>query len=482
MRIRRENTPLNDNTYVCGAHFEGLRRADGDSMPSLFPWTKPARRRQSSVSRAAAVPAAIDLPTERRMTAAASKAEVEASMFESQAAAAVDGCGEAVLHVDSAPVNEGRCPQTTPEERCAVLLERYLCVCRELSDERAKTRKLEADLEAAKQQCCRLEERLEKERFSFKSLAEKPKLLKFYSGLEEHDIKFIMSLMGDSARSACRHTVIDTEHFTGHKNIGRRRCLEPQDELLLTLCKCRHNFPEEDLANKFRIHQTTVSRIFTAWMETLDACFAEVPLWPDKATIQQHMPSTYLPQYANTRVIVDAAEIAIERPQNPDTQSETWSEYKQRNTVKFLLGVTPNGVPSFVSDCYGGRISDQELTKASGLLGKDAYGEERFLEGDAIMCDKGFDIDELLDGRGISLHRPPYLQGKQQLTEDELIVTRRIASLRIQVERAIERVKNYRILQFLPCGLCMASSRLVRVCVFLTTLRPPLVPPDGQDY
>ena len=70
------------------------------------------------------------------------------------------------------------------------------------------------------------------------------------------------------------------------------------------------------------------------------------------------MPGAFQNLYANRRVIIDTAEteIEIDRSSNPDTQSLTWSEYKSRNTAKFLLTVTPNGVPCFVSQCFGGRI------------------------------------------------------------------------------------------------------------------------------
>ena len=39
------------------------------------------------------------------------------------------------------------------------------------------------------------------------------------------------------------------------------------------------------------------------------------------------------------------------------------------------------------------------------------------------------------------------MRGKQQLSLEEEVETRAIASVRIHVERAIERIKNYRILQ-----------------------------------
>lgn len=186
------------------------------------------------------------------------------------------------------------------------------------------------------------------------------------------------------------------------------------------------------------------------------------------------------PRYSDTRVILDGAEIEIQQPQNLDAQSETWSEYKSRNTLKFLLGVTPNGVPSFVSQCFGGRISDKELTERSGIFEKTRYGQERFCFDDAIMADRGFDINSLLEKRGIKLNHPPFLKGRDQLSEEDVVETRRIASLRIHV-RAIERIKNYRILHVMPNNICPMASRLVRVCTFLTTLMPPLVPPPDDS-
>jgi hypothetical protein len=51
------------------------------------------------------------------------------------------------------------------------------------------------------------------------------------------------------------------------------------------------------------------------------------------------------------------------------------------------------------------------------------------------MADRGFDIMEDLAPRGVKLNIPPFLRGKSQLDQRELIETRRIASLRIHVER-----------------------------------------------
>ena len=62
------------------------------------------------------------------------------------------------------------------------------------------------------------------------------------------------------------------------------------------------------------------------------------------------------------------------------------------------------------------------------------------------MADKSFDIQDLLvPHRVIST----FLREKNQLSVEEEAETRRIASVRIHIERAIERVKNYHILQAL---------------------------------
>ena len=55
------------------------------------------------------------------------------------------------------------------------------------------------------------------------------------------------------------------------------------------------------------------------------------------------------------------------------------------------------------------------------------------------MADRGFTIDEELALIGVQLNIPPFLGGRDQLTEKELIET---VSLRIHVERYMEQLKN----------------------------------------
>ena len=48
-----------------------------------------------------------------------------------------------------------------------------------------------------------------------------------------------------------------------------QRAISPQNKFFLTLCRLRCGLMEQDLAYRFHISQSTVSRIFTAWVNFL---------------------------------------------------------------------------------------------------------------------------------------------------------------------------------------------------------------------
>ena len=117
-----------------------------------------------------------------------------------------------------------------------------------------------------------------------------------------------------------------------------------------------------------------------------------------------------------------------------------------------------------MSPLYVGSISDVELTRVSGFLTK--------LEnkpGISIMADRGFTIKDLLSKLGVELNIPPFLEGRQQLPVEEVQKGRKIASLRIHVERCIGRIKNFAILKgALPISMARLSNQIVCICGYLS--------------
>ena len=90
------------------------------------------------------------------------------------------------------------------------------------------------------------------------------------------------------------------------------------------------------------------------------------------------------------------------------------------------------------------------------------------------MADRGLDIATLLPN-GVALNIPPFWGSRDQLEPDEVLATRRIATHRSHVKRAIERIKNFRLTHFIPSVLCPLAEHIV-VCAFLTQFIEPLVP------
>ncbi len=96
------------------------------------------------------------------------------------------------------------------------------------------------------------------------------------------------------------------------------------------------------------------------------------------------------------------------------------------------------------------------------------------------MVDRGFNIGDFMLQRCAKLYMPPFTRkqdGKgKTLNQSEILKTRNIASFRIQLERAIARMKNFKILSktinfhFLP----LMYQTLVIVAVFCN-LMPPLL-------
>ncbi len=236
--------------------------------------------------------------------------------------------------------------------------------------------------------------------------------------------------------------------------------------------KLRHDFPEADLGQRFGVSQSTVSRIFSTWLVCLYYTFKEANISPSRL-VEKYMPKEFRDTFPTTRVIIDATEFPLEKPANPDVQASTWSNYKNRNTLKLLVGISPNGVITFLSSLYGGRISDKEITKRSGLL-------SLLQPGDSIMADRGFDIGSILP-EGTNVNIPPFLGGREQLEHSELVETRRIASVWIHVERALERIKNYNITRHFSASIAPLAEHIVFICAFLTVLQAPLVPPPSSE-
>lgn len=90
------------------------------------------------------------------------------------------------------------------------------------------------------------------------------------------------------------------------------------------------------------------------------------------------------------------------------------------------------------------------------------------------MADKGFLNQDLLKAKNAGLVIPPILGAKETFSKNEISLTHDIARLRIHVERAIRRVKEYHIFDgVIPLNLALSIYQKWTVCVILTNSRGP---------
>ena len=261
----------------------------------------------------------------------------------------------------------------------------------------------------------------------------------------------------------------NTEHTSEvHNKHGRPRSLSPEQELFMVLVRLRCGLLSVDIANRFGISQAQYSRIENTWLAFLYHRLRALPIWASHEHVQQTMPQSFRDAYPKNRVIIDCTEIYIEMPTSFRSQSATYSSYKNHNTAKGLIGISPAGYPSFISELYAGHTSDKQITKDCGIL--------CMLEpGDDLMADRGFDIeDDMPDG--VTLNIPPFLNGAPQLSVSDENETRRIAAVGVHVERAIQRIKCFRILKSVfPLSMASQLNKIWIVCSYLTLFHPPLI-------
>ena len=175
-------------------------------------------------------------------------------------------------------------------------------------------------------------------------------------------------------------------------------------------------------------------------------------------------------QYPNTTAILDAKAIKVQTPSSLLLQSQTYSSYKSTNTFKALLAISPASHVIFVSSLYTGSIFDNELMNRSRILGL-------LQQGDEIMADRGFTIEDSLTLLGVGLNIPPFLGIRKQMDVVEVVETQQITLLRIHVERAICRVKEYNILLagVMPTSLAGSANQIWIVYCLLKNLQNPII-------
>ena len=223
--------------------------------------------------------------------------------------------------------------------------------------------------------------------------------------------------------------------------------------------------------------KSTVSRHIITWVNYMYFKLGSVPIWPSKEQILDTMPNSFKKTYPSTRCIIDCTELFCQRPSSLTIQSSLHSSYKHHVTYKGLLGISPSGSITFISQLYEGSISDKEIVRKSGILNPKFWSP-----GDSIMADRGFTIAELLEPLNVELNIPAFLNGREQLFNTEVKESQCIASVRVHVEHAIMRIKKFRQLRNeIPLSIHGSINQIWTVTCLLCNFLPPLIQKNNEN-
>ena len=310
---------------------------------------------------------------------------------------------------------------------------------------------LKRELYATQEENKHLKEQLKQSKFGFDSIKDTNAKIFFFTGLQS--LQMVMWLLDIVKRST----------------LVLKGGLSWENHLLLVLMKVRLGLTNRDLAYRFGLPFSTVSKILRDWIPMLSSIVKPFIMWPSKDAVRANMPKCFKPKFRNCRCIIDCTDIFIERTHNLKARAETWSNYKHQNTMKYLIGITPAGAISFLSSGWGGRASDKVITLDSGFLGKLEHGDE-------ILADRGFLVREDLASVGATLRIPSFTKGKSQLPGSCVDTSRQLSRVRIHVERVIGQLKTFKILNtVIPISQVDMLDDILTICAGLTNLRGAVV-------
>ena len=254
--------------------------------------------------------------------------------------------------------------------------------------------------------------------------------------------------------------------------------LSLQDQLFLVLCRLRNGFHLKDLAFRFHVSIQIAGIIFNTWIRYMYLRLGCMSLWPDREVLINRMPEKFKKEFPQTLAILDCTELKTERPTSMKIQSQCYSDYKASPTLKALVITDPCGSVMFTTSLFTGSISDKEICQKGHVykLLQDLIEDGKVSLGDGIMVDKGFQIDEEIKQIGLKLNIPPLASSSSQMKPSDVMFTRKIASHRVHIERAIQRIKNFKILaRTIQISLFSNINEIWLVCCYLTTFQNVLL-------
>uniref|UniRef100_A0A1A8PKY3 THAP-type domain-containing protein n=1 Tax=Nothobranchius rachovii TaxID=451742 RepID=A0A1A8PKY3_9TELE len=287
---------------------------------------------------------------------------------------------------------------------------------------------------------------------------------------DDEKVKYYTGLPNFSTFQVLLHNVMPFLPFLPH---GEAK-LSHFQMVLLTFMRLKLGLPMEHISGLFGLQPATANAAFEDTISVLYACLASLVSWPDRERLGSSMPQQFMETFEGVfTVIVECFDVSIETP----------SDVQATLRLKYLIGISPQGVISFVSSGLTGCMSDREIAQSCGLL-------DYLLVGDIVLAGRGFDVEKSV---GMMCAEVKTLtNGRHHLLPKTAEETKRVSHLKPQIQKVIGVVCNtYKILSSdIPVRMiesCEGESvtfldKVVTVCCAVTNmcLKMGSVPAGGE--
>lgn len=241
----------------------------------------------------------------------------------------------------------------------------------------------EAKVNALRKENMKLKESLEKMSLTEASFKNDPEKVQFYTGLPNYFVfETVMWLL--------------VPHIKGDKNAK----LSNFQQLLLTLMRLRLDLRNQDLAYRFGVKVSTVTRTVHRIINIMFTTLVPTAVfWPSRVELRKNLPEAVKCTHPDCAVIIDCFTVSLEKVVSIDVHHQDARVTREVTTpssrsafiseLKYVIGVAPQGAVMFVSRGAPGSVSDKTLVESCGLLCK-------LLPGDVVLAERDFDVKDLV--------------------------------------------------------------------------------------
>jgi hypothetical protein len=175
--------------------------------------------------------------------------------------------------------------------------------------------------------------------------------------------------------------------------------------------------------------------------------------------------------FPKVRLVIDAKEQRVRRPQGDERQKPFYSGKKKAHTLKNQIAVAPDGSIQAVSDSLpGGANHDLTVLRGTHLLERlDPEADE------GAMMDKGY-VGIAKDHPELPLVLPHKASRNHPLNDEQKAFNRLVARYRIVVEHTIARLNRFGVLRQVFRSMWQRHSRVIRVVAMIVDRRIRVVP------